>query len=360
MDFRIKTSIGMGVLLLTSLTAKADEIFYVPSFCPPEQSTLFVTNKTKQPQRFWTQVHSEADIDETVQDIDAGEQMKVAAASFLKSAQGYSVKSLNAGTLQFTVNCQGEASVVLSPLTTPEVSHYLPAQTSVAKLHLLNLFLGSQTVTVRALDAFDQVLQEQTAHLEKSYDTQDFKFNLPGISRLEVVGEERLHSLVTYFDAAQNEKQSPGIFLSYARLQPDASKTYFLVSTKTAHPDEGFVIALSDEKMIATAREQIQNPQLEKIVVGGIELGNGGFNRAFMGKDRSPYSWSVNRVDAFADFAYIDCDGSPNLVEERLSQRMAEGGRVCFWSYRVVRELSLEEVASGKLKTPPAPASLQH
>ncbi len=72
----------------------------------------------------------------------------------------------------------------------------------------------------------------------------------------------------------------------------------------------------------------------------------------FFQKDKSPYSWSVNRVDAFADFAHIDCDGSPDITEERLMQKLNEGGRICFWRYRVVRELKAEEVSSGKLTKP--------
>ena len=97
---------------------------------------------------------------------------------------------------------------------------------------------------------------------------------------------------------------------------------------------------------------EIKNPMLAKIVVAGIELGNGGFNRALLAKDKVPYSWSVYRVDAFADFAHIDCDGSPELVEERIAQRLSEGGRICFWRYRVVRELKPSEINSGSLSKP--------
>ncbi len=95
--------------------------------------------------------------------------------------------------------------------------------------------------------------------------------------------QERVSSLLTY-DSEGEEKLSPASALKPVTLPVDTGKTYFLVSTKEAKPDEAFVIALQDPKMIATAREQIQNPTLEKIVVAGIELGNGGFNRAFFSK----------------------------------------------------------------------------
>jgi hypothetical protein len=167
------------------------------------------------------------------------------------------------------------------------------------------------------------------------------------VARVEILASARLHSEAFFGD---DERQSPPLAMTAATLQPDSNKKYFLVSAKGQSPNGSFVIALDDEEKFRTAREQINNPQLEKIVVARIALGNSQHNRAFNSRDKSPYSWNVTDVDAFADFAHIDCDGSPDLIEERLQQRLSEGGRICFWRYRVVRELSLPEVSTGILK----------
>ncbi|ASD63836.1 BP74-related protein [Bdellovibrio bacteriovorus] len=351
MDFGIKTSIGIGsLILITSLTAGASQVFYSPSLCAPEHLTLFVTNKTNEPQRVWTQVRYGAEIDERHNDLEAKAQIKIRGTSFLPEAQAFSVKAWDKNVIQVTSSCDDSFSTPLTDTASPEVTHWLPSSVQSVKLHLLNLYLKPNAVRLKAFNRMGAVIGEKELKLEKYYDTSVFKWNLnQSIARIEVQGAERLHSVLSY-DNGSSEQVSPPVALKPVTLPVDTTKTYFLVSTKDPQADEAFVIALDKPETIATAREQIRNPNLEKIVVAGIELGNGGFNRAFLSRDKAPYSWSVNRVDAFADFAHIDCDGSPELTEERLEQKLNEGGRICFWRYRVVRELTAGEVASGKLK----------
>lgn len=237
----------------------------------------------------------------------------------------------------------------IGDLTSPKVTHQFSTPVKTVKIYLLNLSLQTNSIKLKAYDAGGNFLGEKQTSTLKYYETITFKWSLPQpVARIEVEGQQRLSSVILYDDHSI-EKSVPAQVARPVPLSADPNKTYFLVSTKEARPEESFVIALDDSKMIETARDQIKFKDLEKIVVAGIELGHGGFNRAFYSKDRSPYSWSVYRVDAFADFAYIDCDGSPDLVEERLMQRLNEGGRICFWRYRVTRELSLQEINSGYL-----------
>ena len=351
MDLSIKTTLGTAALMfLLSTPAKASDVFYVPAFCAPEKLTLLVSNKTAEPQRLWTQVRFDDELQEIHHDLDPKSEIKIAGSEFLPDFRGFSVKTGTTNSLQIKARCENSACIPLSSVTSPQVSHYLPTSISTVKVHLLNLYLKSNTVHLRAFNKTGVEVASQDVTLEKYYDTKTFKWNLPAeASRVEVSGEGRLHSWL-FYDSLLSEKLSPGVALKPVTLSAEAIKTYFLVSTRDARPEEAFVIALEDPQQIATAREQIRNPALEKIIVAGIELGNGGHNRAFMSRDKSPYSWSVNRVDAFADFAHIDCDGSPDLTEERLMQKLNEGGRICFWRYRITRELTASEVSSGELK----------
>lgn len=350
MDFSIKTSIGISsFVLLTCHLAEASDVVYAPAFCDPAGLTLTVRNKTSEPQRLWTQVRFDGELRETFHDVDTKAEIKIPGNTFLVEPSGFSVKSWDKKALNISASCDGESSIPLGDLTSPQVSHWLPSSVKTVKIHLLNLFLKSNSVKLRAFSHSGALLEEKQVSLNNHYDTETFKWTLAeNVSRIEVAGQERLHSWLLY-DAQGSEKPAPALALKPVPLSPDANKIYFLVSTKEARPSESFVIALSDPQQITTAREQIKNKSLEKIVVAGIELGNGGFNRSFSSRDKSPYSWSANRVDAFADFAHISCDGSPDLTEERLMQNLNEGGRICFWRYRVVRELSTQEVITGKL-----------
>lgn len=349
MDFSIKTSIGISSLvLLTSLGAKAANIVYAPAFCEPSELTLTAINKTTQPQRLWTQVRIADEIQEDFHDIAAKSELKIAGASFLHEKTGFSLKTWDKNSLQITATCDNSSSITLNDFTSPHVSHKLPAPVKTVKIYLLNLFLNANPVKLKAFNRLGFLLEEKQLTLEKYYDTTTLKWTLPDdLGHIEIEGQERLHSFLFYAASDGSEKNAPVLAKKTVSFQVDTSKTYFLVSTKTARPDESFVIALTDPQMIATAREQIKNKSLEKIVVAGIELGNGGFNRAFSSRDKSPYSWSVYRVDAFADFAHIDCDGSPDQTEERLLQKLNEGGRICFWRYRVTQELTPTQVATG-------------
>ena len=349
MDLSIKTTLSIiSFVTLSSAPAHAADVVYVPDFCKPELLTLTVTNKTAQPQRLWTQVRFDQDVQETDYDIDAKAQIKISGEQFLRTPMAFSIKSWTANSLQIHASCEGGLSFPLSSVTSPTASHVLPAGTRTVKMHLLNLYLKANSMRVKAYGKSGAVLGEKSLRVDNYYDTQALKWSFTeDVRKIEVVGDARLSSLL-FYDADGEFKNSPAVFAT-TPLAVDTTKTYFLVSTKTGRPDEAFVIALDDPAKIATAREQIKNPALEKIIVAGIELGHGGYNRAFLARDKSPYSWSVNRVDAFADFAHISCDGSPDLTEERLLQKLNEGGRICFWRYRVVRELKPAEVSVGQL-----------
>lgn len=353
MDFSIKTSIRILLLSGLSVTALAGETFHSPSLCEPEKQILTLTNLTRSTQRAWTQVRlGDGIIDEIQLDVKPQEKLQVKSSEFLSEMKYFSLKPMNSKAFRFEVSCEDGPSWTAGSLTSPQVSHYAPEGSRSLKIYVENLFLKKQKITLRAYSKAQILVGEKELTLENSYDTQSLKWSFTeDISRVDVLGTDRLHSDV-FFVQNNNEIHSPGLASKPTRLPASEEKTYFLVSTKNASAEEAFVIAIDEPAKIATAREQISNPSLEKIIVAGIELGDGGYNRAFMARDKAPYSWSVNRVDAFADFAHIDCDGSPDLTEERLEQKLSEGGRICFWRYRVVRELSLEEVRSGILKRP--------
>jgi hypothetical protein len=345
-----KTTLVATLVLSASIAAApayGAEVFYSPGFCDPKALTIFVQNKSSEAEKWWTQVHENGVIKEGYQELDAKSEMKIAGTDFLSEKRGFSVKAGNANTLRFTATCDSQ-KVLLNSATSPQVTHYLPFGISSVKLSLLNLYLNSNDVNLKAFDFNGVLIEEKPIHLGKHYETQNLKWNLSRpVGRIEASAINRFHSEIFYSD---EEKQSPPLAMSPVRLPASESKKYFMISTKTPSENGSFVIALDDEETIATAREQIRRPELEKIVVARIALNNGpSINRNFQSRDKAPYSWNVTYVDAFGDFAHIDCDGNPDLVEERLQQRINEGGRICFWRYRVVRELTPSEVSTGVL-----------
>lgn len=351
MDKRLKTIIGVCSLSLLTLSAEAAQVFYAPDKCAPSELQLVLINRSSSEVKAWTQVRVGLDIDEQEFDLEPLSKVKVAGEDFLKHSQSFSVKTPDDNKLQVVLQCKDQLEVTLSSYTSPFVTHELQSPSRSVKVDLLNLYLKKNTVTLKAFSRDNALIAERTVSLENSYDTQSFKWIFDHeVARIEVVSEERVNSVVLSA-VDDGELQSHAVVKPAARLPASNDKTYFLVSTRDKNPTGAFVIALDQPEQIATAREQIARPELEKIVVARIGLGSGGFNRSFTANDKSPYSWSVAQVENFADFAHIDCDGSPDLVEERLNRKLNEDARICFWRYRIIRELSSEEVRSGTLKT---------
>lgn len=124
----------------------------------------------------------------------------------------------------------------------------------------------------------------------------------------------------------------------------DSNASYFLIGPRTGSGDE-FIVKITNPEMIVKAKNIIANPKLEKIVFGKIQKGFGGFNRNWSKKEKSFWSWSVSEVTNFADIASTACNGIPQVVEDRLSSWLQDPGKICFWNYRLKKEISAEEVA---------------
>ncbi len=331
--------------------AEATQVLPIPAFCESTDFTIKVRNNSEQERLFWIQRRQDEQVFENTFAVPGSQSIEITGSALFATPESLSLKTHDEFDLQFEVSCLGFAPIELSSSTNPHIFHKLPPGSQTVKLSLLNLFPLQQKVFLRFLSARGQVLDETSLESGKYYDTINIKIDVPaGASQFEVLGEHRLHSWI-FAQTNWNEVFSSGQAKGPFQLSPPKEGSYFLVSLKNTASDS-FVVQIKDLALVKKAREQIQNPGFEKIVVARIQLGHGGFNRSFTDKDKTPYSWSVSEVNALADFAHIDCNGSPDFVEENILQKINEGGRICFWSYRILRELTPREITSGQLKKP--------
>lgn len=128
--------------------------------------------------------------------------------------------------------------------------------------------------------------------------------------------------------------------------QVDSSAFYFLVGPRIGSADT-FVVKITDEKIAERARELVQNPEDEKMLFARIQKDPKGFNRNWSKTEKSFWSWSTSEVTNFADLGSTACNGAPQEVEDRLDYWVVDPGQICFWNYRVKKELTPLEVASG-------------
>lgn len=131
-------------------------------------------------------------------------------------------------------------------------------------------------------------------------------------------------------------------------LNPRPELAYFRLTN--ADKTQSYIVGLDNPDLISQARKQIQYPNafLPRILLGRVGFGHGELNRDFSSPAKSPWSWHLTEVFRFAELASQECDGSPQMLEERLYSWTQGSGVICFWSYRIVEELSLSQVAQGR------------
>ncbi len=342
MHFGIKTVVVLSASIFGWNNLAKAESFFSPSLCETSQASLIAKNISNKPQAFWIQLKNPER--EVRFEINSQVQIQIPSIAFLDSAQAFSIRTWTDGNIQFTWQCENLKTRLTSQIS-PSLEYKVLNKTHY-ELNIMNVSPLANEIELRFLNFDRQTIASKKITLQKYYETQMLEIETPANTvYLQIQGMARLHSWLQF----QSQILTASVVFR-AQLSPPTQKSYFLASTRPSTSnknDESFVVSIEESQMIEQARQQIANPNLEKIMVGRIGPGNGGYNRSFHEKDRSPYSWSVTDVDSFTDFALNDCDGTPDYVEGQLLQRLDEGGRICFWRYRILRELSWSEVQRG-------------
>ncbi len=353
MDFSIKSFILICCFFIAGNSFA--KTFTVPSgICANEHSLIDIDNRNQQNQRFWIQLRSPdngGQISEFKYDVLAKKNLKIELSEFRPFEQMISIKTYS-DDLYFRFSCAEKPvqwNLPLQSKLNPNFQFMLDSS-STQQILLTNMQLRPQVVKLRYLGEMGRIIQENQIRLEHPYVTLASSVpQIEGVRSVEVIGEWRMSAYLRKTNNQFAKDHSDKII----RTSVPEDRSYFLVKPKDEKNNDSYIVAITDPIMIQKAREQIMNPTLEKIVIARATMETKIMNRNLLDPLKTPYSWSVLTVDAFADFAHIDCDGSPELVEERLELVMNTGGSICFWRYRITRELTPEEINRGFLAKQP-------
>jgi hypothetical protein len=207
-------------------------------------------------------------------------------------------------------------------------------------LWISNLTSIEQSFTLTGIDNGAQYLQQGL----KPFETRAWVWR-GSAGALKLQARFRVSALIV--DALSKESLAfePQVsdFKENLTSPPGDSKRFMLANAKG---DQSFVVDLQDPKLIAEARAQIADPTSlrPRLLVARVASLFGprqnDMNFDLLGRWQAPWSWQVVQVYRFADFGSLDCDGSPQLLEETLVWWLqARKGLICFWNYHVKSEL---------------------
>lgn len=302
---------------------------------------LLVTNSSSTDISGWVQKFNPTLTLETEYDFKAGSLTKVKITAD-NSSQFFSLFYFQSSSsdLKATFNCDSGSY----PANSFEGGLLTFRKTDLDenKLWLQNLFTDDNTVQIDLLNRRFQLVATTKVSL-KSMEQKNYKIlsTDSAWSYVRVKGTERFAA----FNLTSQGSEGPAV-IGPQDSSVSETAVYFAVAARNGIGDQ-FVIQVTDPAMIAKAREQISNPKLEKIVFARIQKGHSGFNRNWSKKEKSFWSWSTTEVTNISDLGSTVCNGFPQAVEDRMDAWIQAPGSICFWGYRIKKELSPTEVASG-------------
>lgn len=342
MNYRPAQGLKLTLLLLTQLATLpvTAEVFRWPKLCPNQ--TLTIENKSNKDQIVWLQEWENFVVDEVDHTVPAkGKIYLQLSHDPSMPTQDYSLLALdNHKDLAVETNCNLH-NIAAADTLEGGVVYYKINPNITNEVQLKNLFPGRNTFYIEDLS-----LVKKSQALAIDVEGRElFTFTLKPESTstwVKITAKERFRTAIQ----TSSEILKPN-FVTPQRSTASNEEKYFLVGPSDNNGDQ-FIVKIKDPVMVQKARDQITNTKLQKIVFAKIQLGHQGFNRNMTKKEKSFWSWSVTEVTNISDFGSTACNGFPQMLEDKAEAWVKGIGKICFWSYRIKKELSLDEIQNPK------------
>jgi hypothetical protein len=327
---QVKPLLFASLILLTA--SAAADTFYSPKACQGQRQ-LVLNNSTSEIQAVWLQFLGPNGHDSDVWELQPG-QKKLLPEHALPRAE-FSVRTSHP---KVSVHTECDQKIIpWSNKTSPSRYWRVPAGAHL-KFYVQNLNPHAQTIMLHFKNSQGELVGSTPVSMEMYMSTVVFKI-FAAAEFVEIEGQGRFSTLLW----------TEGSFIPELKTSPVpvsiTQSSYFLM----ARPDftESFVVRVDDPAMATQARNLIKQGSM-KLLFADIEYSPKSENRSLTDLESSPFSWRVKRVVGFNDFGPISCDGSPQMVEEEIFKWLATK-RICFWGFKLKKELSIEEIQRGRL-----------
>ncbi len=324
------------------------ENFYLNDFCESKNLTLEVRNLTDDAVPVWIEILKGDVWEEHFFLTQARGTEMIRWSSLFDKARPARIKTTSSAVKMIAHCLYSNKPVHLELSSNNQTQLYFMiknlSSTSPLIFNFINLFPGPQKVKIIQLDKDKNEIHQSEVFLEKYFENTPYSFVKAQKAHFVVVQAEARVSTTLLQEEKSTVAQINPFYVGNAfASKPIQSKRYFLVGQKYNQQD-GFIIALDDTKLIDQFLEQLRRPELEKIIFANAVVSKKSYNRNINNPLSPPYSWEIQNVSTLGDFGPIGCDGSPDLFEDHILEKINQGASLCFWKFRVLRELAINEV----------------
>ncbi len=324
-NHRILYKLLLFPLLVFSQNLRA-HVLHWPELC--HTAELKITNPTAQTQPIWLQKFRQTLISETEYEIPARTTSSVPVEK-ITAADRHSLLTSNS-KLEVTYSCNG-LTYPVNALEGGVLTFKIKGEN---ELWLQNLYTDANTVRIEHEKSSEEIV---LASLESR------RVALSAGSFVKVSATNKISAFIL----SPNGAEAP------AKVEPrtsdvDSAGVYFSVGPRTGDGDT-FTVQIRNPALFAKARDLIAHPQKEKMLFARIQKNHQGVNRNWNSSEKNFWSWSASEVTNLSDLGSTSCNGTPQAVEDRMDYWVDDPGFICFWNYRVKRELSPAEVSTGVL-----------
>lgn len=336
------TAILPALALLFIASPVFGEVLYWPQVC--QDGELFVKNRTAQTLYVWLQKFAPELESETDYELPPENTVTIKLTG-TRALEHYSLLHFNSpANIDVRYRCGG----VIYGSSTLEGGALTFRRSALPdnKIWLQNLYTGVNRVEIELLDGGFRTLT--TLALDAAAG-EGLTFALPNAVKWSYF-RLRSSNKSSVFNLTSGGAEGPWL-VAPQESPVDTAASYFLVTPYSGRGDS-FIARIRDPQMADRARDLIRNPQKEQMLFATIEKNHQGYNRNWSKREKNFWSWSVTEVTNFADFGSTACNGTPQEVEDRVDFKVQNPGRICFWDYRVKKELTPAEVSSGLAAAP--------
>lgn len=325
----------ISFLLLTIATSNSfAKVLHWADYC--ESGNLKVTNETNEEQSVWLQKFNPQLANETEFTIDAKSSRLIKIEKTEINDRFSLLTFSNENEIKALYQCGGQ-EIEATEHEGGQVI-YQKNQISPNKLWLQNIYYTQNEISLEYLDEKYNLIRNSKISLKSG---ESLTLATPTDLNWKKIRISSTYKYLSYFISNNNIEKPTLVKPVESVLDPTAS--YFLVGSRH-NTGDSFVVKITNPEMIAKARHLIKNPHLEKMLFATVQKDHHGFNRNLNTVTKTHWSWSTIEVTNFDDFGSIVCNGQPQALEDRVESWTQDPGKICFWDYRVKKELSITEI----------------